>query len=89
VLKPVSALFHRRFIGKDTVTITLAASSDIPTIVAEVRAAAGTLIQQILIGEGDRGSDQIEVLFSSGLNAEMLHSLIDRVGDREDVTPYA
>lgn len=85
-LKPISALFRRRFAGKDTVTITLTEVNDIPRIVEEVRSAAGKLIQQILIGDDDDGADQIEVLFFGGLNAELLHSLLDRIGERDDVT---
>jgi putative Mg2+ transporter-C (MgtC) family protein len=86
VLKPVSAMFRRRFCSNDNVTITLTESSEIPRIVEEVRAAAGALIRQIVIGEDDSGTNQIEVHFFSALDAGMLQSLLERIGARDDVT---
>lgn len=84
-LKPVSALFRRRFIRKDTVTITLADSSDVGGVVSELQRGVGSAAQQIVIGAGHDGAEQIEVKFTGGLSPELLGSLLERVSGRDDV----
>jgi putative Mg2+ transporter-C (MgtC) family protein len=87
LLKPVSNLFRRRFVGKDTVVITLDGGGDVAAVVDDVRTSAGKLVKQIMIGQRDGGDgSQVQIQFWDQLDTELVRSLFDRVGQREDVT---
>lgn len=87
LLKPLSNLFRHRFIRNYAVMITLDDGGDVAAVVDAVNAAAGTLVQRIVIGPRDEGDgSQVQILFWNELDNELIRSLLEQVGARDDVS---
>ncbi len=85
-LKPLSRWFRRRFLGSDSMVVTLSPDADIAGFMADVQAEAGQRVREIVIGRGgESGGVEVLARFWSRLDPDISMPLLARLRERSDV----
>lgn len=85
-LKPVSRWFRRRFLGGDSMVVTLVPNADLAGFMADLQTEAGQRLREIVIGQGGESSEvEIHARFWSRLEPDAALPLLARLRRRADV----